>query len=184
MSGKASYLSDIVRTNRQATIGRILLIAFVALFGANLLLAEQPKPKKHDLRREIFELEDAWRNAVLKSDINAMSALLGDDYTGITASGILQTKQEALATMRAHRVHFNSLLLSDLKVRFYGKTAVVTSKAEVAGTTPEGELSGNFRYTRVYVRDSQGRWKIVSFETSKIRAQGEHTKQDSGPGGQ
>ena len=184
MSGKASYLSDIVRTNRQATIGRILLIAFVAFFGASLLNAGQAKPKKNDLRREIFELEDTWRNAVLKSDINAMSALLADDYTGITASGILQTKQEVLANMRAHRVHFNALLLSDLKVRFYGKTALVTSKAEVQGTTPEGELSGNFRYTRVYVRDSQGRWKIVSFETSKIRAQGERAKQESGPSGQ
>ena len=184
MSGNVSILSDHVRTNRQAAIARILLIALVALFGASLLQAGQAKPKKHDARHEIFDLEEAWRNAMLKSDINAMSALLADDYMAITASGMLQTKQEALANMRAHRVHFTALLLSDRKVRFYGKTALVTSQAEVQGTTPEGDISGNFRYTRVYVRDSQGRWKIVSFESSRIRPGGEHNKKDSGPGGQ
>jgi ketosteroid isomerase-like protein len=184
MSDKVSVLSDHVRSNRQAVIARILLIALVALLSANMLQAGQAKPKKHEVRHEIFDLEDAWRNAVLKSDINAMNALLADDYMAITASGMLQTKQESLANMRAHHVHFTTLLLSDRKVRFYGKTALVTSKAEVQGTTPEGDISGDFRYTRVYVRDNQGRWKIVSFESSKIRAPGEHKKQDSGPGGQ
>ena len=184
MSDNASILSDHVRSNRPTAIARILLIALVALFGANLLQAGQAKPKKHDGRHEIFDLEESWRSAMLKSDINAMGALLADDYMAITASGMLQTKQEALASMRAHRVHFTALLLSDRKVRFYGKTALVTSQAEVQGTTPEGDISGNFRYTRVYVRDNQGRWKIVSFESSRIRPGSEHSKKDSGPGGQ
>jgi ketosteroid isomerase-like protein len=184
MSDKVSVLSDHVRTNRQPAIARILFIALLALVSANMLQAGQVKPKKHEVRHEIFDLEDAWRNAVLKSDINAMNALLADDYMAITASGMLQTKQESLASMRAHRLHFTTLLLSDRKVRFYGKTALVTSKAEVQGTTPEGDISGDFRYTRVYVRDNQGRWKIVSFESSRIRPPSEHKKQDSGPGGQ
>jgi ketosteroid isomerase-like protein len=184
MSDKVSVLSDHVRTNRRSAISRILLIALIAIIGTSLLHAGQAKPKKHEVRHEIFDLEDAWRNALLKSDINAMSALLADDYMAITASGMLQTKQETLANMRAHRIRITSLLLSDRKVRFYGKTALVTSQAEVQGTTQEGEISGNFRYTRVYVRDGQGRWKIVSFESSKIRPPGEHKKQDSGPGGQ
>jgi ketosteroid isomerase-like protein len=183
MSGHVSFFSDHARTKRQAAIARILLIALVAIFSANLLQAGQTKPKKQDVRREILDLEDAWRTAVLKSDINAMSALLADDYMAITASGMLQTKQEALANMRAHRAHFTTLLLSDRKVRFYGKTALVSSKAEVEGTTPEGDISGDFRYTRVYVRDGQGKWKIVSFDSSRIRDSGEHRKQDSGPGG-
>jgi len=183
MSGNVSLLSDHARTKCQTAIARILLIALVATFSATLLQAGQAKPKKQDVRREILELEDTWRTAVLKSDINALSALLADDYMGITASGMLQTKQEALANIRARRIQFTTLILSDRKVRFYGKTALVSSKAEVQGTTPEGEISGDFRYTRVYVRDGQGKWKIVSFDTSRIRDSGEHRKQDSGPGG-
>ena len=159
---------------------RFLAIALIALFGAGMLHAGQAKPKKHDSRHEIFDLENAWRNAVINSDTNAMGALLADDYMAITASGMVQTKQEALTNLRTHRIHITTLLLSDRKVRFYGKTAVVTSLAEVQGTNAEGDVSGSFRYTRVYVRDAQGKWKIVAFESSKIRPQGERKKLEQG----
>jgi ketosteroid isomerase-like protein len=44
----------------------------------------------------------------------------------------------------------------------------------VNATTPDGNISGNYRYTRVYARDASGNWKIVSFEASKIREPFEH----------
>lgn len=98
-----------------------------------------------------------------------MNALLSDDYTAITANGTLQTKQEWLASLRSGRIHITTLDVSDRKVRFYGDTAVVTSRADVQGTGTEGEVLGGFRYTRVYVRTPSGKWKIVSFEASRIR---------------
>jgi ketosteroid isomerase-like protein len=53
-------------------------------------------------------------------------------------------------------------------VRFYGTTALVTSQADLSGTNAGEDISGSYRYTRVYVRDAQGKWKIVSFEASRI----------------
>jgi hypothetical protein len=44
----------------------------------------------------------------------------------------------------------------------------------VQGTKSDGDISGSFRYTRVYVLDPQGNWKIVSFEASRIRQFGDH----------
>jgi ketosteroid isomerase-like protein len=178
MSSTVGTFPVYAQTKRQAAIRRFLLVALVALFSAGMLQAGQAKPNKHDARHEIVLLENAWRNAVLNSDTNAMGALLAEDYMAITASGTLQTKQEFLTSLRTRRIRINSLLLSDRKVRFYGKTAVVTSLAEVQGTNAEGDVSGSFRYTRVYVRDVQGRWKIVSFESSRI---GEHKKQEQSP---
>ena len=62
------------------------------------------------------------------------------------------------------------ITITDRKVRFYGATAVVTSLANIQATTPDGPMTGDFRYTRVYVRNAQGLWKIVSFEASRVRA--------------
>jgi ketosteroid isomerase-like protein len=169
-----------IESSRELAVKRFLTIALVALFSAGMLQAGQAKPKKHDARHEIFALENAWRDAVLNSDTNAMSALLADDYLAITASGTLQTKQQVLANLGSKRVHISSLVLSDRKVRFYGTTAVVTSIAEVQGTNLEGDVSGSFRYTRVYVHDAQGKWRIVSFESSKIRSHEDHKKPDQG----
>ena len=134
---------------------------------------QMPRGQKHEIRHEIDHLEEAWRDAILKQDFTAMGTLLADDYMAITAYGTLQTKEQALANLRSGRMHFTSLDVSDRKIRFYGKTALVTSKVEIKGTTPEGDISGGYRYTRVYVRDAQGAWKIVSFEASRIREPGE-----------
>jgi ketosteroid isomerase-like protein len=128
-----------------------------------------PRSERHESRHEIDQLEEDWRDAALKGNTTAMASLLADDYMAITASGTLQTKEQALASLRSGRMHFTTLVLSDRKVRFYGTTAVVTSIAQVNGVTPEGDLSGSYRYTRVYVRNPQGKWKIVSFEASRIR---------------
>jgi ketosteroid isomerase-like protein len=130
--------------------------------------------KKHESRREIDQSEASWRTALLKGNAAAMEALLADDYMAITPSGTLQTKDQTLANLRSGRVHFTALDLSDRKVRFYGTTALVTSVAEVKGAGPEGDLSGRYRYTRVYVQDAHGSWKIVSFEANRIREPGEH----------
>jgi ketosteroid isomerase-like protein len=158
--------------------------AFVFVATSEPLHAGQPanastptsmgRGQRHESRHEIDQLEDQWRQAVLKSNTTAMQSLLADDFLGITASGTLQTKQQMVDNLRAGRVHFSTLALSDRKVRFYGTTALVTSLAEVQGTAADGALSGSYRYTHVYARDAHGVWKIVSFEASRIRDDAEH----------
>jgi ketosteroid isomerase-like protein len=147
------------------------MLIFALLFAvfAQPLFAKQPKAHKPDNRHQIDQLEEAWRDAILKADIKALSALLADDYMGITPTGTLQNKEQAIANLSSGLRHVSVLDISDRKVRFYGKTALVTSLATVQATNEEGEISGSFRYTRVYVRDVQGNWKIVSFEASSIR---------------
>jgi ketosteroid isomerase-like protein len=151
---------------------RLTVIALVFVLCGSGLHAGQPKSNKHENRHEIEQLEEAWRNAMIKADTTAMSALLADDYIAISASGTLQTRDQALANLR--RIHITALNVSDRKLRFYGNTALVTSLADVQGTKSDGDISGSFRYTRVYVLDPQGNWKIVSFEASRIRQFGDH----------
>jgi len=128
-----------------------------------------PRSERHESRHEIDQLEEDWREATLRSNFSAMDSLLADDYMAITAAGTLLNKDQTLTNLRKGTTHFASLELSDRKVRFYGTTAVVTSIAKVDGVTAEGDLSGSYRYTRVYVRGPEGKWKIVSFEASRIR---------------
>ena len=66
-----------------------------------------------------------------------MDALLADDYIGITANGTIEDKEQTLARLRSGGRHVTSLTISERKVRFYEKTAVVTSLADVQGTNPE-----------------------------------------------
>jgi len=134
--------------------------------------------QKHEAHHEIEQLEDEWRNALLTSNAKEMETLLADDYIAITPSGTVQTKEETLEGLRAGRVHFKTLTITDRKVRFYGSTAVVTSLAEIQATTSDGHVEGKYRYTRVYAIDAQGQWRIVSFEASRVREPGPHKRNE------
>ena len=152
-----------------AAAGLTALAMVVAVAAAQAM----PRAERHETRHQIEHLEDAWRTAILHGNSNAMDTLLADDYMAISPTGILQSKEQALENLRAGTVHFTSIDLSDRKIRLYGTTALVTSRAEVNGTGPDGNISGSYRYTRVYVKDPRGSWRIVSFEASKIKDPGE-----------
>jgi ketosteroid isomerase-like protein len=156
--------------NRRLACG--VLLVWVACQGT--LLAGMPRAVRQESRHEIDQLEEVWRNALLHRNIKAMDNLLADDYMAITPSGMLESRDQTLANMRSGAMRFDVIEISDRKVRFYGTTAVVTSRAYVNGTTPEGALSGAYRFTRVYIRDDAGVWKIVSFEASRVRGHQKH----------
>lgn len=128
-----------------------------------------PRAVRHETKHEIDQLEQAWRAALLHRDAAALESLLSDDYIGISPNGTLQSKDETVDDLRSGALRFTELRLSDRRVRFYGQTALVTSRAEVVAITPNGRLNGSYRYTRVYARDGHGKWKVVSFEASRIR---------------
>jgi ketosteroid isomerase-like protein len=150
-----------------------LLGALVLAVCAPPLQGEMPKVRKHQSRLLIDRLEESWRNATLKADTAALGSLLADDYMAITPGGTLLSKEQTLASLHSGTTHFTSFEVSDRKVRFYGTTALLTSRVEVSGTIAGEDISGSFRYTHVYARDKQGAWKIVSFEASRIREPGE-----------
>jgi ketosteroid isomerase-like protein len=163
-----------VRTPLSAMKGAAFLL-FLLAFAGIPAFASLPHRGGRELHKEIEALEMQWRLAQLNNDVSVMDRLLADDYIGISANGTIETKAEALALRRAGTLHITSLDLNDLKVRIYGDTAVVTSRAELTGTNGSSDISGQYRYTRVYNRRF-GQWKIVSFEASRMHDTGERTK--------
>jgi ketosteroid isomerase-like protein len=145
---------------------QVLLVAAVCLVMAHPAWG-LPHRDSHAIHKEIEALEQRWREAIISNNVAEMDHLLADDYIGISANGTVETKAQALAARKAGTVKITQLDLNDLKVRVYGDTAVVTSKADLAGTNGQSDISGNYRYTRVYNKRF-GQWKIVSFEASRM----------------
>jgi len=55
-----------------------------------------------------------------------------------------------------------------LKVRVYGDTAVVTGRSVQSGRENGKDYSGNYWFTRVYVKQN-GQWLTVALQTTPIR---------------
>ena len=151
---------------------RVITFLFAALVvvPAASLLAQLPHPqrhpRKHMEREQIVALEVEWRRAALADDVPAMDKLLSDDYLGITSSGEVLTKTQQLDHMRDHELVLTRLDISELKIKLIGNIAIVTSLAQVEGSSDGEPLQGAYRYTRVYQRVANGSWKITDFEVT------------------
>ncbi len=147
----------------------ILLLAGCSLSAvAKASVAAIPhKIKGHDYKQQVEQLEEQWRSAQLSGDVATMDKLLSDDYIGISLNGQVNTKAQQLERLRSQRVALTRLDLSEMKVKLIGSIAIVTSRAEVEGTSDSLSIKGIYRYTRVYQRLSTGAWKITSFEATR-----------------
>jgi ketosteroid isomerase-like protein len=150
--------------------------AILVLFCWCSLPAHAFFPRHDNLHKEIEALEMQWRQAQLTNNLGEIDRLLADDYLGISALGTLETKADVLAARRAGNPKLSQMDLSDVKIRIYGDTAVVTSKVDLRGTNGERDVSGHYRYTRVYT-NRNGEWRIVSFES--VRVPGSDDRADS-----
>jgi ketosteroid isomerase-like protein len=126
-----------------------------------------PKPQTA-VKREILNLEEARNQAVLNGDVTALDRMTSDDYTFITLRGELRTKSDILKGFASGSFHYESRQISDLNVRVYGNTAIVTGRSAQKGMENGKDYSGDYRFTRVYVKE-KGLWLSVALQTTLIQ---------------
>jgi len=112
--------------------------------------------------------ERAWSDAFIRHDVKAISLLLADDFVGIDGRGVVSDKAAELEEAKPpSRGNSNATLvserLSDIRVRMYGDTAILTA----INTAQFSDSTIRYRRTTVWVRRGD-RWQCVSFHGSRI----------------
>lgn len=115
--------------------------------------------------REIVDLERQTKEAILHRDADFSTRTLADDYVAITPLGQVTTKQDAISARRSGQLRYESMNVTEMVVRLFGDTAVVTARADVKGHQLGEDFSGPYRYTRVWVRRN-GHWQTVSYQAT------------------
>jgi ketosteroid isomerase-like protein len=115
--------------------------------------------------REIVDMERQAKEASLRRDADFSQRTLAEDYVAISPLGQITTKQDTLSVRKSGQLRYDTINVSDMVVRVYGDTAVVTARAEVKGHQLGEDFSGPYRYTRVWVRRS-GHWQTVSYQAT------------------
>lgn len=115
--------------------------------------------------REVVEMERQAKEASLRRDPAFPQRTLADDYVAISPLGQVTTKKEAISARKSGQLRYDTIDVSDMVVRLYGDTAVVTARADVKGHQLGEDFSGPYRYTRVWVR-RDGRWQTVSYQAT------------------
>lgn len=112
----------------------------------------------------IREVAEGWYRAAIHQDAAALDKLLADDLSYCHAGGKMQTKPEYIAAVMHGPSHYESMTYGDMKIKVYGKTAVLTAFADVKLVdTPVFRV----RTLHVYV-ENNGQWQLAAHESTRI----------------
>jgi ketosteroid isomerase-like protein len=144
----------------------ITVLVILALAVPATILAQQSKAEK-EVRATIEEMRQAplkggTEGALMAEKYNA------DDVVRIPGTGAINTKAEILDGYRAGKLKVESFDFSDVKIRIYGKTAVVTGIESGKGTYLGTPWTGAYRWSRVLVK-LDGMWKCVLYQDTPIK---------------
>jgi ketosteroid isomerase-like protein len=138
------------------------LFVLAAVLTLVLFVARAQDTKNADAERCIKESERQWAESVANGDASVIERILADDFVGVDTDGSFYPKTKMISDTRDSPKEFISNHLDDVKVRFYGDTAVAQgSESWVRRTgTP---LRGRFVWTDTWIRRN-GKWQIVAAE--------------------
>ena len=119
------------------------------------------------VEEQLKKLETDRAAAVVKGDVATLEKQTSDDYTLINMNGQMSDKSQMVNAFKSGQTKLTSDEVSDMKVRVYGNTAVITGKADVKGTLGGKDVDGQIMFTRVYVKKS-GNWQSVAFQQTRV----------------
>jgi ketosteroid isomerase-like protein len=153
--------------NKCALLLLPLLVAVPAFAGQHVAAHPRPSGDSADQStiREIVEMERQAKEASLHRDPEVSQRTLAEDSVAITPLGQVTTKQDTVSARKSGQLRYETINVSDMVVRVYGDTAVVTARADVKGHQLGEDFSGPYRYTRVWVRHT-GHWQAVSYQAT------------------
>ena len=117
-----------------------------------LLLSTQPVSPRAQVPQELQEAMRARLEAVWKKDAAAWSRLTADEFTVVVPQGVLQTKAERLAALKAEKPEPPHTLQRD-QIHVYGEAAV------------RRFVDGNEWVVEVWIRQN-GVWRVVAAQVA------------------
>jgi ketosteroid isomerase-like protein len=122
---------------------------------------------KNKVEQEIRQLNQELDKAYVQGDTATMNRIFADDLSFISPRGIFSNKIQVLAFLNSGDINYEFYDSDDIDVRIYEDTAVVTSRLTRKGRVKDQDISGKFRYTRVYVK-RQEKWQVVAVQATRI----------------
>ena len=115
---------------------------------------------QQEAERYIRESESQWAESVASGDGAVVQRILAEDFIGVDPKGRHYDKAKMVSETPDGPKYFASNHLNDVKIRFYGDTAI--AQGNESWERKNGER-GRFVWTDTWLRRN-GQWQIVAAE--------------------
>jgi len=143
---------------------RTLCCCLLVGLASTILAAQQADPRESKL----LVLERMWNEAQVNRDAPALDALVSSRFVNTEYDGEVSDKQRFLADIKDPLFKPTIANIQDVKMNFFGDTAVVTGTYHTAGTYQGKPYDHVGRFTDTWILDG-GRWQCVASHTSLLK---------------
>lgn len=116
---------------------------------------------------EVIKAEKELRLAMLANDVQKLDELIYDSLVFVTPDGNIATKQMDLDAHKSKIQKMTELIPFEQQISFHDDFATVSVKMKIVGTYGELDISGDYRYLRVWKKIGNV-WKIIAGSVVKI----------------
>jgi len=128
------------------------------------MTAQQADPRESKL----LVLERLWNEAQVNRDSSALDALVSSRFVNTEWDGEISDKQRFLADIKDPLFKPTLANIQDVKMNFFGETAVITGIYHTQGTYRGKPYDHVGRFTDTWVFD-MGKWQCVASHTSQLK---------------
>jgi len=141
-----------------------ILCCCALLALSSVAIAQQSDPRESKL----LVLERMWNEAQVNRDSAALDALVSSRFVNTEWDGEMSDKQKFLADIKDPLFRPAQANIQNVKMNFFGDTAVVTGIYHTQGTYQGKPYDHVGRFTDTWVLD-MGKWQCVASHTSLLK---------------
>ena len=144
---------------------KLLFAGLVASVCGFAVLGYSQSMDKHSEQSKIIALENAWNQAQIHRDGEALTRLVADTFVYTDWDGTMMTKEKFIADSKDASFETTSVANDDVQVYFYPGVAVVTGVYHAKGTNRGKPFDHYGRFTDTWI-SSNGQWVCVASHTN------------------
>ena len=120
-----------------------------------------------NIEQEFRDLDRGWVAAYLLGDAELFDRIWIEGFIFTFPFGQGTNKAQEIANIKCGDLAIESLSTDNVKVRVYGKTAVMAGRLTMKGQYKDRDISGQYSYTDVLDKQ-QKCWRIVASHAARL----------------
>jgi len=133
------------------------LLTTVLCLSCMLAMAQKPANSEAG----IIAFENAWTQAEVRNDADALDKLFDDSIVVTQPDGSIQNKADLLTYVRDKNNHWDMVVSENMKVYVHGDTAVVTGTYREKGASGGKAFDNHGIFTDTWIQRN-GKWRCVA----------------------
>ena len=127
----------------------------------------RPMDTSDTLAEEAKRPNRQWMESYVRRDAAFLEQHLAEDYVSTFPDGTVLDKKGEIESLKSGDIALTEMTPREMNVRMYGQAAVITGRSTIKAMVKGQEVSGEYRFTDVWVKLNE-QWLAVASQVTRV----------------